>query len=149
MQFFNFYQVFPFKFCKTFINSSFSGHHQGFAFAVTYCLEKEEVGQKKVLRGSSFDNYFSIVLLNSSITINLWKKQTLKSWSWSNNKLSFLPSESLCKIHQNAGFFWYLFFRTSRESYLYFPVSGRIIVEKILIKGSPCFGIFYLVSVWM
>ena len=52
------YQVFPFEFCKIFINSCFSEHHPGFAFAITYCIQKEKVGKKKVLERSSFDKFF-------------------------------------------------------------------------------------------
>ena len=52
----NFYsdQVFSFEFCKIFINSRFSEHRHGIAFAMTYCLQKEEIGKKKVYGGSSF-----------------------------------------------------------------------------------------------
>ena len=35
------YQVFPFEFCKIFINSRFSEHRNGFAFAMTYSLQKK------------------------------------------------------------------------------------------------------------
>ena len=52
------YQVFPFEFCKIFINSRFSEHRHGFAFAITYCLQKEIVRKKKVLERSSFNNFF-------------------------------------------------------------------------------------------
>ena len=52
------YQIFLFEFCKSFINSRFSEHRHGFAFAITYCLQKEKVEKKKVLRRSSFDNFF-------------------------------------------------------------------------------------------
>ena len=66
------YQVFSFAFCKIFINRRFSEHRHRFAFAMTYCLQKEKVGKKKVLGGSSFDNFSSLVSLTSSpITINL------------------------------------------------------------------------------
>ena len=56
------YQIFPFEFCKTFVNSRFSEHCHGFAFAITYCLQKEKVGKKKVLERSSFDNFFQSFL---------------------------------------------------------------------------------------
>ena len=36
------YQVFPFEFCKTFIKSRFSEHRHGFAFGITYDLQKEK-----------------------------------------------------------------------------------------------------------
>ena len=76
------YQVFPFEFCKIFINGSFSEHRHGFALAMTYCLQKEKVEKKKVLGGSSCDNLFSIVLyIISSITINLQKKLNFKIMS--------------------------------------------------------------------
>ena len=52
------YQVFPFEFCKIFINSRFSEHRHGFAFAITYCLQKEKVGKKKFLERKSFDDFF-------------------------------------------------------------------------------------------
>ena len=47
-------QVFPFEFCEIFINSGFLEHRHGVAFAKTYCLQKEKVGKKNVLGGSSF-----------------------------------------------------------------------------------------------
>ena len=57
----------------------FSEHCHGFAFTMTYCLQKEKGGKKIVLGGRSFDNFFLIVSLTSSpITINLWKKLNLK-----------------------------------------------------------------------
>ena len=37
------YQVFPFEICKIFINSRFSEHCHGLAFAKTYCLQREKV----------------------------------------------------------------------------------------------------------
>ena len=40
------FQVFPFEFCKIFISSIFSEHRNEFAFAMTYCLQKEKVGKK-------------------------------------------------------------------------------------------------------
>ena len=36
------YQILPFEFCKLFINSCFSEHRYGFAYAITYCLQKEK-----------------------------------------------------------------------------------------------------------
>ena len=62
------YQVFPFEFCKIFINSRFSEHRHGFAFAITYCLPKEKVGKKKVLE-SSFDNFFQ----SFHLQVALWQ----------------------------------------------------------------------------
>ena len=61
----------PFEFCKIFINSRFSKHRRGFVFAMIYCLQKEKVRKKKVLRASTLDIFFSIVsLTSSSITTN-------------------------------------------------------------------------------
>ena len=52
------YQVFPFEFYIIFINRGFSEHFHRFAFVMTYCLQKEKVGKKKVLERNSFDNIF-------------------------------------------------------------------------------------------
>ena len=63
------YQVFPFEFCKIFINSRFSEHRQGFAFAITYCLQKEKLGKKNFLQRNSFDNFFQLFHLQ----VALWQ----------------------------------------------------------------------------
>ena len=65
---FHSYQVFPFNFCKIFINSRFSEHRHGFAFEITYCLRKEKVGKKKVLERSSFENIFQLFHLQVAIS---------------------------------------------------------------------------------
>ena len=68
-------QVFPFEFSKIFINSRFSEHIHGVAFAMICCLQNEQTGKKKVFGRSSFAvliTVFSIVsLINTSITINV------------------------------------------------------------------------------
>ena len=45
------------EFFKNFIVSRFSEHRHRFAFAMTYCLQKQKVGKKKDLEQSSFDNH--------------------------------------------------------------------------------------------
>ena len=63
-------RFFPLSFAKSLLMAVFSEHSHGFAFAMTYCLQK--VGKKKVLGRISCDNFFLIVLLtSSSITIYL------------------------------------------------------------------------------
>ena len=47
------------EFCKIFIDSRFSEHRLDFDFAMTYCLQNEKVGKKRVLEQSSFDNFDS------------------------------------------------------------------------------------------
>ena len=75
------YQIFPYRFWKTFINSRFSEHRYGFAFAMTYCLQKEKVGKKKVLEQSSFDKFFRSFHLQF-ITISRWKKLNFTTVWW-------------------------------------------------------------------
>ena len=63
----------PRKDCNFLLLSGFfSEHRYGFAFAMTYCLQKVKVGKNKVLGRNSFDSFFLIIsLTNSSITISL------------------------------------------------------------------------------
>ena len=50
------------------MNSRFSEHRHGLAFAITYCLQKEKVGKKKVLERSNFDQSFHLqVPLSQSV----------------------------------------------------------------------------------
>ena len=62
------------------MNAHFLEHPHDFAFAMTCCLQKEKVGKKKVLGGSSCDNFFfqAVLLTSSSITINLQIKLSSK-----------------------------------------------------------------------
>ena len=50
------------------MNSRFSEHRHGLAFAITYCLQKEKVGKKKVLERSNFDNIFQLFHLQVAIS---------------------------------------------------------------------------------
>ena len=63
------YRVFPFEFCKIFINSRFSEHRHGLSFAITYCLQKEKVGKKKVLEKSNFDQSFHLQVALSQLVV--------------------------------------------------------------------------------
>ena len=148
------YQVFQFEFCKISINIRFSEYRHGFAFAWTYCLRKEKEGKKEVLERSSFDNFFSIISLTSnSITISHWKKLNLwsqwsqKSWSQSNLKLLFLPNH--CEKYVEMRAFTDSYFSVYNKNRVrIFPYKGRIVDEKIWIRGSAYFAIFYPVNIW-
>ena len=60
------------------MNRHFSEHRHRYAFAMTYCLQKEKVENDEVLGGSDFDNFFPIVSLTSMSCVR-WRGENTKA----------------------------------------------------------------------
>ena len=107
-----------------FINNRFSDNCHGFVFAMTYYLEKGRQVKSKVLGGSSFDNFFSIVSpTSSSSTICFWKQ------------LNFKIVNSVVNYTEMRAFS--VFFCIWTEIYLHYVYNYRLWKKNVLV------GIFY------